>query len=177
MTRQQPVWWQRPVVRRTAGTALLLALLALGSVSLPEGQAMLTAGLLRPVISVSVPPPLPALSRQLRFVPLADGREAVLAADTGGLVRMLAADKADQSFLRVTVRILMGLRQRRGVAVDAPFTLVEEDSGLALVDDLTTSHIPLRAFGATTLANIMPLLTAPAAAAAALPPACTRLEC
>ena len=117
-------------------------------------------------------------SRELRFTPLADGREAVLDARTGGLVYMLPADKNKDSFMRVTIRILKRNRGLRNANPEAPFRLeVNTEEGLTLVDTLSNSRLPIRAFGLSAVASLSPLLTAPAVPVGELPPTCPRPEC
>lgn len=117
-------------------------------------------------------------SRTLRFLALADGREAVLEGEGAGLVHMLPADKSRESFLRVSVRILQEGRQARHLDLAAPYLLqLRSDDGLVLEDPLTTSRLTIRAFGTAAVAALSPLLTAPALVVGALPARCSRLEC
>ena len=117
-------------------------------------------------------------SRELRFLPLVDGREAVLDAASGGLVYTLPADKNKDSFLRVTIRILKRNRSLRNANPEAPFRLeLNREEGLTLVDALSDSRLPIRAFGVAAVASLSPLLTAPAVPVGALPPTCPRPEC
>jgi hypothetical protein len=167
---------------RTLTGALALAALAW----LAPGAAAQDAGSLDPAapqrVSLTAPRPLPGQpvlrERALRFVPLADGREAVLEGTSNRLVHMIPADKNQQSFLRVTIRILQVTRQHRNVDTRLPFLLVlRAEDGLVLEDPLTHSSLPVRAFGSSALASVAPLLTAPASDIGALPTLCSRLEC
>lgn len=123
--------------------------------------------------------PQPILrERALRFVPLADGREAVFDGSSMRLVHMLDSDKDKESFLRVTIRILQVTRQHRGIDTNNPFRLLlTANDGLVLEDPLTQSRLAVRAFGENALAMIAPLLVAPATEMTVMPARCPRLEC
>jgi hypothetical protein len=133
-------------------------------------------------VSLEAVQPLPGQpvlrERALRFVPLADGREAVFEGESTRLVRMIPADKNQQSFLRVTIRILQVTRQHHKVDTRLPFLLVlRAEDGLVLEDPLTRSALPVRAFGENAYGILAPLLTAPAIEIGAMPTPCPRLEC
>ena len=114
--------------------------------------------------------------RLLHFVPLDDGREAVLDAQSQGLVRMLDAE--ENTFLRITVRGLQHYRLTHHLDRAQPFRLwVDRDTGLNLEDPLTHHSMALRAFGVAAVAAAAPLLTTPATPLATLPVRCTRRDC
>lgn len=165
----------------------LLLTAALGSVGLMRGAGVQAPplapllpmfGVAAPAADAAVEAPRTLRSRALRFVALADGREAVLDAGSGGMVSMLPADKSQQSFLRVTVRVLQIGRRQRHADIATPFLLsIRSDEGLTLEDPLTNSRLAIRAFGTAAVASLSPLLTAPAVDAGPLPAQCPRLEC
>ncbi len=114
--------------------------------------------------------------RLLQFVPLEDGREAILDGHSLGLVRMLEGD--DNTFLRITVRGLQHYRLTHGLDRSQPYRLwVDPQTGLNLEDPLTHRSMALRAFGATAVEKTAPLLTLPATPLATLPVRCTRRDC
>ena len=158
------------------GLAAVLGLLALAG----QSDAAPPADT-RPVVLAALQPtaaPGVLRTRALRFVPLADGREAVFEDNSTRLVHMLPADKNQQSFLRVTIRILQVTRQHHGVDTRLPFLLeMREGAGLVLEDPPTHSTLPVRAFGLSAVAILAPMLTAPAIEIGSMPATCPRLEC
>ena len=114
--------------------------------------------------------------RALRFIPLADGREAVVEDRSNRLVKMY--ERGQNSFLRITIRILQQTRKHHGEDISKPFYLsLRSDDGLTLEDPLTQSHLAIRAFGEAAVAGIAPLLDAPATEVPVLHNLCPRLEC
>lgn len=150
------------------------ALLLVGLISLGLAQAETNP---QPA-TTSTPDGTILRDRALRFVPLADGREAVFEGNSMRLVHMLGADKNKESFLRVTIRILQVTRQHHGIDTSNPFHLVvRAGQGLVLEDPLTKSSLPIRAFGEHAVSDVSPLLVAPTTEIVVLPPKCSRLEC
>ncbi len=125
---------------------------------------------------MAAPSQAAAMERLLQFVPLDDGREAVLDAQSLGLVRMFGTE--ENTFLRITVRGLQHYRLTHHLDREQPFRLwVDRDTGLNLEDPLTHHSMALRAFGVAAVAAAAPLLTNPATPLATPPVRCTRRDC
>lgn len=170
-----------PWLLLTAALASVGVLRGAGSMALPLSTVLsgsaLAGSVAQPAAEAAAAPRV-LRSRSLRFVALADGREAVLDAEGGGLVSMLPADKTQQSFLRVTIRVLQEGRRLRHADIGTPFVLaIRSDDGLTLEDPLTHSRLAVRAFGMAAVTSLSPLLTAQAVDVGTLPPQCPRLEC
>lgn len=90
-------------------------------------------------------------SRMLRFADADDGSVRVMDQATGETIAV--AEPGTNGFLRGSLRALMRVRKRDGVAFDMPFRLERRSNGqLILIDTAQGVTIDLQAFGQTNAA-------------------------
>lgn len=96
-------------------------------------------------------------SRMLRFEDRADGAVIIIDDETGGIVA--TAEPGTNGFLRGTLRGLMRVRKRDGLAYSEPMKLERHADGeLMLIDSKAGSVVALNAFGRTNAAVFGTLL-------------------
>ena len=122
---------------------------ALYAAGLLIGMAFLAAGVGRVTGPVSTHPAAAAvLSRDLRFVDMADGGVAILDARTGETLQV--ALPGTNGFLRATLRGLASERKHEDFSDAVPFRLTGwADGRLTLEDPTTHRTVELEAFGRT----------------------------
>jgi putative photosynthetic complex assembly protein len=131
----------------------LLARLIPGVVAVILGGTLLSATLARLTGFGALPSPPPALATAyLSFTDLANGGVAVRDATSGTLIATIP-DRGD-GFVRMTLRLMAGVRMREHIGPAAPFILTQFSGGrMRLADPATGQSIELEAFGPSNIAE------------------------
>jgi putative photosynthetic complex assembly protein len=102
------------------------------------------------------PPPVIATT-ELTFSDLADGGVAVHDFSSGKIISTIAA--RDDGFLRTTLRVLVGQREKENLGNQKPFLLQALQGGRIQLTDLATGQtVELEAFGQNQINEFLPLI-------------------
>jgi len=102
------------------------------------------------------PPPVIATT-ELTFSDLPDGGVAVHDFSSGKIVSTIAA--RNDGFLRTTLRVLVGQREKENLGQEKPFRLSALAGGrMELTDTATGQTVELEAFGQNQINEFLPLI-------------------
>ena len=130
---------------------LFATIAVLGSVLVLSAAARFTGYATPPA-----PPPVIATT-ELTFSDLPDGGVAVHDFYTGKIISTIAA--RDDGFLRTTLRVLVGQREKENLGDEKPFMLQALQGGRIQLTDMATGQtVELEAFGQNQINEFLPLI-------------------